>query len=92
MNIMEADNQTVNIMEAPLPPAKIKLSEKVEVSPTFRAQFNAWLLSRFGREDDFFPNDHAVAMRNSDTIIVPHGMANELREMLGNQKLSEMKR
>ena len=52
----------VPVYKEPLPPQKIKLSERINVSPQFRADFDAWLLETFGRQDPLLGRNQVLFM------------------------------
>ena len=63
----------MRIIEEPAPPPKIKLSDAVTVSDSFRAEMNAWLLSRFGRVNSLLPKNQFLIARDYGVVIAPYG-------------------
>lgn len=59
----------MNVYTTPPDPPKLKLSANAKVSPKFRADFDAWLLERFGTQDPLLPKGSAFMLRSLNTLI-----------------------
>lgn len=71
----------MEIYEEPLPPAKLQLSKKLDLDPVFRAEYDLWLLARFGRQPSMLDNKFLVSERYG-FFVAPHGTRQAVMETM----------